>query len=136
MYEDLCLYIDGEFIKGGGRREQDVLDPATGESLGKLPHATPADLDRALAAAQRAFEKWPTVSPMEKSALLRRVGQLTRDRANEVGRNITLDMGKPLAEAIGELTRCADHCDWHAEECRRIYGRSEEHTSELQSHHD
>lgn len=123
MYEDLSLYIDGEFVKGGGRREQDVFDPATGDALGKLPHATTADLDRALAAAQRAFEKWRTVSPMEKSALLRRVGQMTRDRAKDIGRNITLDQGKPLAEAIGEVMRCADHCDWHAEECRRIYGR-------------
>jgi succinate-semialdehyde dehydrogenase/glutarate-semialdehyde dehydrogenase len=123
MYEDLALYIDGEFVKGGGRREQDVYDPATGDLLGKLPHATPADLDRALAAAQRAFEKWRTVSPMEKSKVLRRVGELTRERSKEIGRNITLDQGKPLAEAIGEVLRCADHCDWHAEECRRIYGR-------------
>jgi succinate-semialdehyde dehydrogenase/glutarate-semialdehyde dehydrogenase len=123
MYEDLCLYIDGEFVTGGGRREQDVLDPATGDTLGKLPHATAADLDRALAAAQRAFEKWRTVSPMEKSALLRRVGQMTRERSKEIGRNVTLDQGKPLAEAVGEVARCADHCDWHAEECRRIYGR-------------
>jgi succinate-semialdehyde dehydrogenase/glutarate-semialdehyde dehydrogenase len=123
MYEDLTLYIDGEFIKGGGRREQDVLDPASGDLLGKLPHATKEDLDRALAAAQRAFEKWRTVSPMEKSAILRKVGQMTRERSKEIGRNITLDMGKPLAEAIGEVSRCADHCDWHAEECRRIYGR-------------
>ena len=123
MYEDLCLYIDGEFIKGGGRREQDVLDPATGDLIGRLPHATTADLDRALGAAQRAFDSWKTVSPLEKSRILRRVGELTRERAQEIGRNITLDQGKPLAEAIGEVTRCADHCDWHAEECRRIYGR-------------
>jgi len=122
-YEDLCLYIDGEFVKGGGRREQDVHDPATGNVIGRLPHATPADLDRALAAAQRAFEKWRTVSPMEKSRILRHVGELTRARAKEIGRNITQDQGKPLAEAIGEVSRCADHCDWHAEECRRIYGR-------------
>ncbi len=40
MYEDLCLYIDGEFVKGGGRREQDVFDPATGNVIGRLPHAT------------------------------------------------------------------------------------------------
>jgi len=123
MYEDLCLYIDGEFVKGGGRREQDVFDPATGSVIGRLPHANKADLDRALAAAQRAFATWKTVSPMDKGRILRAVGQMTRDRANEIGRNLTLDMGKPLPEAIGELTRCADHCDWHAEECRRIYGR-------------
>jgi succinate-semialdehyde dehydrogenase/glutarate-semialdehyde dehydrogenase len=123
MYESLSLYIDGEFIQGGGRTEQDVFDPATGSSLGRLPHATRADLDRALAAAQRAFETWRHVSPMEKSRILRKVAELSRERAQEIGRNITLDQGKPLAEAVGEVLRCADHCDWHAEECRRIYGR-------------
>jgi succinate-semialdehyde dehydrogenase/glutarate-semialdehyde dehydrogenase len=123
MYESLSLYIDGEFIQGGGRAEQDVFDPANGSSLGKLPHATRADLDRALAAAQRAFETWRHVSPMEKSRILRKVAELSRERAQEIGRNITLDQGKPLAEAVGEVLRCADHCDWHAEECRRIYGR-------------
>ena len=98
MYEELCLYIDGEFISGGGRHEQDVLDPATGDLLGVLPHATRADLDRALVAAQRAFETWKTTSPMEKSRILRKVGELTRERAKAIGRNITLDQGKPLAE--------------------------------------
>jgi len=123
MYEDLCLFIDGEFVKGGGRREQDVFDPATGAPIGRLPHATAADLDRAIAAAQRAFETWRTVSPMEKSRILRKVAELTRERAQQIARNITLDQGKPLAESVGEVMRCADHCDWHAEECRRIYGR-------------
>jgi len=123
MYENLALYIDGEFISGGGRREQEVNNPATGEVIGRLPHATTEDLDRALGAAQRAFETWKNVSPMEKSRILRKVGELTRERADAIARNITLDQGKPLAEAKGEVTRCADHCDWHAEECRRIYGR-------------
>jgi len=123
MYENLALYIDGEFISGGGRREQEVNNPATGEVIGRLPHATTEDLDRALGAAQRAFETWKNVSPMEKSRILRKVGELTRERADAIARNITLDQGKPLAEATGEVTRCADHCDWHAEECRRIYGR-------------
>jgi succinate-semialdehyde dehydrogenase/glutarate-semialdehyde dehydrogenase len=123
MYEDLCLYIDGEFIAGGGRREQDVLDPASGGVVGRLPHATSQDLDRALEAAQRAFAGWRQSSPIERSRILRRVAELTRERAKEIGRNITLDQGKPLAEAVGEVMRCADHCDWHAEECRRIYGR-------------
>jgi succinate-semialdehyde dehydrogenase/glutarate-semialdehyde dehydrogenase len=123
MYQDLALYIDGEFIKGGGRREQDIINPATQEVLGKLPHATPADLDRALAAAQRAFETWKKTSPLERSRILRKVAELTRERAQEIGRNITLDQGKPLAEAIAEITVCAEHAEWHAEEARRIYGR-------------
>jgi succinate-semialdehyde dehydrogenase/glutarate-semialdehyde dehydrogenase len=60
---------------------------------------------------------------MQRSEILRKVGQLSRERAQEIGRNLTLDQGKPLAEAVGEIVSCADHCDWHAEECRRIYGR-------------
>lgn len=122
-YQDLALYIDGEFIQGGGRREQDVINPATEAVLGRLPHATRADLDRALAAAQRAFGPWKKTSPVERSAILRRVAELTRLRAPEIARNITLDQGKPLAEALAEVTNCAEHAEWHAEEGRRIYGR-------------
>jgi len=123
MYEELALYIDGEFIGAQGRTTQDVINPANREVLGQLPHATEADLDRALEAAQRAFESWRHSSPMERSEILRKVGQLSREQAEEIGRNITLDQGKPLQEAIGEVYGCADHADWHAEECRRIYGR-------------
>ena len=101
MYEDLSLYIDGEFIQGGGPSVQDVLNPATGDVLGHLPHARSSDLDRAPGAAAGAFETWRTVSPMEKSRVLRRVGELTRERAKDIGRNITLDQGKRLAEAVG-----------------------------------
>ena len=123
MYEDLCLYIDGQFLKGDGRKEQDVVNPATDEVIGKLPHATKADLDRALAAAQRAFLTWRRSSPMERSKILRKVAELSRTRAKEIGANITQDMGKPLAEAVGEVTVCSEHADWAAEESRRIYGR-------------
>lgn len=123
MYEELSLYIDGEFVTGEGRQSQQVLNPATGEVLGTLPHASTADLDRALAAAQRAFETWRHSSPMDRSAILRKVGELSRQQSATIGRNMTLDQGKPLAEAIGEVVSCADHTDWHAEECRRIYGR-------------
>ena len=122
-YQDLALYIDGEFIQGDGRREQDVINPATEAVLGRLPHASRADLDRALAAAQRAFGPWKKTSPVERSAILRRVAELTRLRAPEIARNITLDQGKPLAEALAEVTNCAEHAEWHAEEGRRIYGR-------------
>ncbi len=122
-YEDLALYIDGEFVAGDGRRTQPVTNPANGEVIGQLPHASTQDLDRALSAAARAFETWKHSSPLDRSRILRKVAELSRERAKEIGRNITLDMGKPIAEAVGEVVACADHCDWHAEECRRIYGR-------------
>ncbi len=122
MYEDLSLYIDGKFIVEG-RHTQDVLNPATGEVLGRLPHATREDLDAALNAAQRAFASWRKTSPMERSRILRRVAELTRERCDEIAANITRDMGKPLAEARLEVNNCAEQAEWHAEECRRIYGR-------------
>jgi succinate-semialdehyde dehydrogenase / glutarate-semialdehyde dehydrogenase len=122
-YETLALYIDGKFIEAEGRKTEPVLNPATGDVLGNLPHASREDLDRALAAAHRAFTTWSRTSPLERSAVLRKVGQLARERADAIGRNITLDQGKPLAESVGEVNVCAEHAEWHAEECRRIYGR-------------
>jgi succinate-semialdehyde dehydrogenase/glutarate-semialdehyde dehydrogenase len=123
MYEDLSLYIDGQFLKGDGRKEQDIINPATDEVIGKLPHASKADLDLALSSAQKAFQSWKKSSPLERSRILRKVAELSRARASEIGRNITLDQGKPLAEAAGEVTVCSEHAEWAAEECRRIYGR-------------
>ncbi|OSZ30257.1 NAD-dependent succinate-semialdehyde dehydrogenase [Alcaligenes faecalis] len=123
MYQHLALYINGQFLDGQGRQTQAVINPADGSSLGQLPLASQADLDAALDAAQAAFKSWRHSSPMDRSAILRKVAELSRERAQEIGRNLTLDQGKPLAEAVGEIMSCADHADWHAEECRRIYGR-------------
>ena len=91
--------------------------------VGKLPYASKEDLDLALASAQKAFQSWRKSSPMELSRILRKVGELSPARAQQIGANITLDMGKPLAEAVAEVTVCSEHPEWAAEECRRIYGR-------------
>src|SRR5699024_3950171 len=100
MYQSLALYIDGEFIGGEGRQTQAITNPATGDVIGHLPHANREDLNRALEAASRAFQTWRHSSPMQRAEILRKVGQLSRERAQEIGRNITLDQGKPLAEAV------------------------------------
>jgi len=123
MYENLSLYINGEFLGTEGRDTMPVVNPATQETIAQLPVASRADLDLALHAAAKAFTSWKNSSPIQRAEILRKVAQLSRERAQDIGRNITQDMGKPLAEAIGEVTTCADHADWHAEECRRIYGR-------------
>ena len=123
MYQKLALYINGQFIEAEGRTTQEVVNPSNKEVLGHLPHATNDDLELALVSAERAFVSWKKSSPTERYTILRKVAQLTRDRAALIARNMTLDQGKPLAESMGELISCADHADWHAEECRRIYGR-------------
>ncbi len=123
MYEQLALYIDGEFINNGGRIEQEIINPATLEALGTLPHATRADLDRALATAARAFPLWRDTTAMERSRIMRRAADLMRERSAIIARNITLDEGKPLREAASEVQTSIEHVEWHAEEGRRIYGR-------------
>ncbi len=123
MYPELNLYIDGEFVPGAGRATQAVRNPATLELLGQLPLASRADLERGVLAAHRAFQQWRRVSPLERSAVLRKAASLLRERGEAIARNITLDNGKPLAEALGEVHGSAEHADWHAEEGRRIYGR-------------
>jgi succinate-semialdehyde dehydrogenase / glutarate-semialdehyde dehydrogenase len=123
MYPTLALYIDGQFRSGDGRKEQDVFNPATNQVIGKLPHATRQDLDDALASAERGFALWKKSSPIERGKVLRKAAELARERANDIGRHITMDQGKPLAEAVGEVLACSEHAEWHAEECRRIYGR-------------
>lgn len=123
LYPKLSLYIDGRFIDGEGRESQEVRDPATSELLGHLPWATREDISQALIAADRAFQVWRVSSPMERSGVLRKAAQLARQRADSIGLGITLDNGKPLAEAVAEVLNAAEHLEWHAEECRRIYGR-------------
>jgi len=81
MYEDLSLYINGQFLKGDGRKEQDIVNPATDEVVGKLPHAPKADLDLALESAHKAFQSWKKSSPMERSRILRKVAELSRATA-------------------------------------------------------
>ncbi len=122
MYPALSLYIDGQFLPGEERHGQDVLNPATHQVIGQLPQATRGDLDRALEAAQRAFGTWRNSSAMQRAQVLKKVAALVRERAPDIGRNLTLEQGKPLAEGVAEVAVCAEHAEWHAEECRRIYG--------------
>ncbi len=108
-YPALSMYIGGRFIGADEREGQPVINPANGKTLGKLPHATKEDLDHAIASAQTAFETWRWSNPMNRSAILRRVAGMVRERAETLVLNITRDQGKPLAEARIEVAGAADH---------------------------
>ena len=122
-YCDLKLFIGGEFVGGGGRTTQPVIDPATGETLGELPHATAADLDRALQAAARSFPAWRALAPNVRGKILRKGADLMRERTERIASIATREEGKTLAEARWEVAMAADILDWYAEEGRRAYGR-------------
>jgi succinate-semialdehyde dehydrogenase/glutarate-semialdehyde dehydrogenase len=123
MYENLDLYIDGKFTKGTSGVGQDVRNPAKDTVLAHLPHAKKAEMDAALAAADRAFKDWRRVSSFERSKILRKTADLVRQRADAIANVLTQEEGKVLAEAKMEVLGAADVIDWFAEEGRRAYGR-------------
>ena len=124
MYESYGLFIDGRWRQAGDAATLPVVDPATEEEVGVIPVATPADLDEALRAAESGFRAWRTVSVNERAACLRRVAEGIRDRVDEIARMVTLEMGKPLGEARGEVLASADQFEWNGEETKRIYGQT------------
>ena len=122
-YPDTQLFIDGEWRSGAEGRTIPVVNPATGEVIGKIAHATKQDLDAALAAVERGFKVWSATSAFERSKIMRKAADLLRERADKIARIMTQEQGKPLAEAKGEILAGADTIDWFAEEARRTYGQ-------------
>ncbi|WBV41466.1 NAD-dependent succinate-semialdehyde dehydrogenase [Pseudoroseomonas cervicalis] len=123
MYQDVLLHIDGQWRAATGGRTIPVLNPATEEVIGTVPHASQADMDEALAAAERGFATWRKVSAYERAKLMRKAAELLRSRADSIAKLMTLEQGKPLPEAKMEVMAGADIIDWFAEEARRAYGR-------------
>jgi len=122
--QSLQLLVDGEFLsRGGDGAAEPVINPATEATLGMLPHASVADLDRAIGSAQRSFPDWRAMTPQARGVILRRAADLLRQRARQIATHITQEVGKPLAESSIEVAVAADTLDWFAEEGRRAYGR-------------
>ncbi len=122
-YQDTQLLIDGNWCDPDDGRTLPVFNPSTGKEIGRVSHASKADLDRALAAAQRGFEVWRQTPAIERSKTMRQAATLMRQRASEIAFLMTQEQGKPLAEAKGEIMMSADIIEWFAEEARRSYGR-------------
>jgi succinate-semialdehyde dehydrogenase / glutarate-semialdehyde dehydrogenase len=123
MYPQVQLHIAGEWRGSSSKETADVLNPATGEAIGSHPMATKADLDEALAAADRGFKVWRKVGVFDRYKIMRKAAELIRERADTIAKIMTMEQGKPLAEAKGETMGAADTIDWFAEEARRAYGR-------------
>src|SRR6266478_4209500 len=123
MYTDLALYIDGKWVNGGGRKGEDVLNPATEKPLAHLPHASKADLDEAFEAAKRGFALWRATSAHDRAKVMRKAADLMRERHDAISKVLVQEQGKVYAEARAEVITSADIIDWYAEEGRRSYGR-------------
>jgi succinate-semialdehyde dehydrogenase/glutarate-semialdehyde dehydrogenase len=121
--ENLEHYINGAWVQPTSGKTQEVINPSTSVSLGKLGHASIADLDKALAAAVAGFNTWRRVSAFERCKIMRKAADLLRSRADQIANILSLEQGKLLAEAKLEILSSADVIDWFAEEGRRAYGR-------------
>src|SRR3974390_344225 len=123
MYTELALFIDGKWLTGEGRKGEDVINPATGKTLAHLPHASTADLDAALAAAQKGFQVWKATSAYDRAKIMRKAADLVRERYDHISKVQTQEQGKPYPESRAEVLTSADIIEWYAEEGRRAYGR-------------
>ena len=122
-YPHVQLLINNEWRPGRGNATIPVHNPADGSVIGSVARATIADLDEALAATEKGFAIWRNTPALERSKTMRAAAQLLRERADAIARLMTLEQGKPLVEAKGEIVMAADIIEWFADEGRRVYGR-------------
>jgi succinate-semialdehyde dehydrogenase/glutarate-semialdehyde dehydrogenase len=122
-YPSTQMLIDGQWCDAADGRTLPVVNPATGAEIGRVAHAGKADLDRALAAAQKGFATWRATPAIERAKLMRGAAALIKERAEAIAASMTQEQGKPLVEAKGETLAAADIIEWFADESRRVYGR-------------
>ena len=122
-YPNVQLLINNEWRAARGGATLNVHNPADGKVIGTVARATTADLDDALASAAKGFEVWRNTPAMERAKVMRAAAQLLRTRAADIARLMTMEQGKPLAEAKGEVASASDVIEFFAEEGKRVYGR-------------
>lgn len=123
MYNDLQLYIAGTWRAAAAGGTRPVTDPATEEVLGTIAAATEADIDAALASAAEGFALWRRTGTWERARLLRATADLIRARTDAIATAMSLETGKPMAEARAETGAAADQFEWYSEETKRLYGQ-------------
>ncbi len=121
-YPDVKLFIAGEWRDGQDGKTLPIVDPATEEEIGRLAHATKADLDAALESAERGFKVWRDKPAFDRYKIMRKAADILRERKDSIAWLMTREQGKPLAQSGLEVLAAADTVDWIAEEGRRTYG--------------
>ena len=123
-YPSLHMIIDGQPVAGGGRRTHAVVNPATGETIGELPLADAADLDRALEVAAQGFRIWRDSTAQQRAAVLQGAARLMLERQEDLARIATMEEGKTLSEARIEVLMNVGLFNFYAGEVFRVYGRT------------
>jgi succinate-semialdehyde dehydrogenase/glutarate-semialdehyde dehydrogenase len=117
------MYIDGKWTPADSGRTLGVVNPATEDVIANVAYGGRAETRRAIDAAAKAMKDWSRRTPWERSKVLKKTGDLMRERADAIARTMTLEQGKPVPEAKAEIMHSADTFEWFAEEGKRAYGQ-------------
>ncbi len=124
MYEKFGQFINGEWKKSSKGETYEVVNPANEEIIGSASKASSEDIQLALKSAENGLEIWKNTSPWERSKIIRKISELLRKKTDVLAKWLTLEVGKPLSEAAGEIGGAADIFEWNSEETKRIYGET------------
>src|SRR5947209_938873 len=116
------MYIDGQWCAADSGRTLGVINPATEEVIAEVAYGGRAETRRALEAAARAMPGWMKLTAWDRARVLKKTAERMRERADSLARTMTLEQGKPLAEARAEVLHSADTFEWFGEEGKRAYG--------------
>jgi succinate-semialdehyde dehydrogenase/glutarate-semialdehyde dehydrogenase len=117
------MLIDGKWCTADDGRTLGVINPATEEVITDVAYGGRAETKRAVEAAARALPGWMKLTSWDRAKVLKKTAELMRERADTIARTLTLEQGKPVAEAKAELLHSADTFEWFAEEGKRAYGQ-------------
>ena len=126
MYSKFGQFIDGKWQEAEKKETYDVINPATEEVIGKASKASSVDVQKALKSAEKGLEVWKNTAPWQRAYVLRKIADLMREKKDVIAKWLTLEVGKPLTEAVGEVGGGADIFEWNAEETKRIYGQTQQ----------
>ena len=121
MYEKFGQFIDGKWQQSSDKSTYEVINPANEEIIGHASKATSKDVESALKSAAKGLEVWKKTAPWQRSYIIRRIADKIREKQDILAKWMTLEVGKPLVEAKGEINGAADIFEWNAEETKRIY---------------
>ena len=124
MYNKFGQFIDGKWQQSEKKETYDVINPATEEIIGSASKASSIEVQKALKSAEKGLKVWSNTTPWQRSYVLRKIADLMREKKDVLAKWLTLEVGKPLTEGVGEVGGAADIFEWNAEETKRIYGQT------------
>jgi len=121
LFKQKC-FINGEWLGSSSGETLEVNNPASLEIIGNVPKCSVTETKKAIDDANKAFQTWKETTAKERSVILKKWGELITENVDDLAKIMTIEQGKPLAEAKGEILMGATYIEFYAEEAKRVYG--------------